>query len=153
VAVSDGQVHAAEQVDLPAADLVSLSSEAVVLRTTSGAVYRSVLMPGWGQFYNRQAVKGGLFVGSEVVAAGLAVTFHLLGAHYQSQYDKMGAGTPQSKVDAKIDQAETNFSRRNWALIALAVVHAANILDAFVNGRTYNSASVGSGAGAGSFVW
>jgi len=150
ISVTDGQVKAAEQVDLPAADLVSLSSEAVVLRTKSGAIYRSLLMPGWGQFYNREPIKGAAFVGAEVLTAGLALTFHLLGQGYASKYDKM---TPPSDTQVDIDnmwdKQTTAYSRRNLLLIGLLVVHAVNILDATISGKSYDSAAPGGSSSFG----
>ncbi len=142
VGALDGQVKAAEQVDLPAGDLVALSSEAVVLRSRAGAVYRSILLPGWGQLYNREPIKAGLFVGGEVAAAGLALTFHLLGDGYRSDYTKLGAGE-QERMDRLVGQAEANYSRRNWLLITLAVIHGANILDALISGKSFDSALPG----------
>ena len=52
--------------------LVRLAAALRPLRTTAGAVYRSLLLPGWGQVYNRQPVKAGLFAGAEAAARSIA---------------------------------------------------------------------------------
>ena len=58
VSVEEAKVLASAQVTIDAAGLIALSSDAVVLRTKSDAVFRSLIIPGWGQFYNRQQAKG-----------------------------------------------------------------------------------------------
>jgi TolB-like protein len=147
VSTVDGLLHGAEEVSLPAADLIALSSDAVVLRSTSGSVYRSILLPGWGQFYNRQTIKGTVFIGAEVLAGGLALTFQLLGQSYLKKYD--GMETPrntQVEMDDMWDKQKSAFGNRNLLLIALGVVHAANIIDAFISGKSFESATPGAGS-------
>lgn len=58
--------------------LSDLAAKAFVRRTTSGAVFRAVVVPGWGQFYNDSPVKGavittGAVAGLAAVAAGLVL--------------------------------------------------------------------------------
>jgi TolB-like protein len=137
VAVTDGQVVSASQVRLPAADLVSLSADAVELRTRAGAVYRSVLLPGWGQLYNRQNEKAAIFAGTEAIAGVLGIFFQL---KYQSAYDaykKLGAG---AQFDAKRAEAHDNAVRRNTAIYVLLGLHLINVVDALWNGKTFDSA-------------
>jgi hypothetical protein len=135
----------AEQTVLPAADLVALSADAVVLRSTAGAVYRSVLLPGWGQFYNRQPYKGGLFIVAEVSAGVAALLCHLLGDGRAGAYAALGAGTPPEVFAGVRAEGQAFYQARDGLLIGLAVVHALNILDAFVFGTDYDSATPGGG--------
>ena len=44
--------------------------------------FRSLIVPGWGQSYNRQPVKGLVFGGLAVATIGGAVAYHLMGAHH-----------------------------------------------------------------------
>jgi TolB-like protein len=140
VSVADAQVAFAAQGQLPAADLVALSSEAVVLRTRGGAVYRSILMPGWGQLYNRQGEKGAIFAGAEVLTAGLAVYFHLQGESDVKKYQDLDAKASPDDFASARDSAERNRSRRNLAIWAVVGIHALNILDALWNGKSFDSA-------------
>jgi TolB-like protein len=146
VSASDGRVHVAESQPLPAADLVALSSDAVVLRSRSGAVFRSVLLPGWGQFYNRQPIKGATFVGAEVAAAGLALTWQVLANRADSDYRAMRTGD-FAAASAKVTD---RLAWRNGFLWALLAVHVLNIADAAINGQSFDSpGALGSGSSFG----
>lgn len=144
VSVESGTVEVAEETHLPAADLIALSSEAVVLRTRSGSVFRSVLLPGWAQFYNREPVKGTLFLGTEVFAAGAAVAFHLMGMNAEDRYKSSRDPTKQNEF---IDEAENNYRLRNVSIALTIAIHAANILDAVLSGKTYDTAMPSAGTG------
>lgn len=134
------KVLAAQKVSLPAADLVALSAEAVVLRTRSGAIYRSLLLPGWGQVYNREPVKAGLFAGLEGLSAGLAVFFHVWGQQGANAYSQLGAGTSAARFRELEERAELGFTLRNALLGATLGLHLLNVLDASLSGRTYERA-------------
>jgi TolB-like protein len=141
VSTSDARVVHTEQATLPAGDLVALSSDAVVLRSRSGAVYRSVLLPGWGQFYNRQPEKGAVFVGAEVVAAGLAVMYHVLGQQKLDEYNDINGPQSTTVFDGLADEAEENWRMRNICIAAAVGVHLVQIVDALISGKSYDSAS------------
>jgi hypothetical protein len=154
VDTTTGRVALSRQVPLPAADLVALSSDAVVLRSTSGAVFRSVLLPGWGQFYNRETIKGVSFIGAEALAAGLAVAFHLIGADAEKRYDGLAHGTSSETFDLARADAENAYKLRNIFLIAAGGVHLVNILDAFISGKTYDPPGGGGGGASGlTYTW
>jgi TolB-like protein len=140
VSADSGDVVFADDVPLPAADLVALSSEAVVLRSRTGALYRSLLLPGWGQLYNREPIKGGVFAGAEVAAIAAAVGFHIRGVDWQGKYDDLGAGEPIAKFDRRRDRAETAFMWRNIFIYVAIGIHAANVLEALISGRSYDPA-------------
>ena len=65
----------------------------VVLRSRTDALYRSLLAPGWGQLYNRQPVKAGLFAAAELALLGGALAFQLEGA--KAERDYQGEGDPR----------------------------------------------------------
>lgn len=154
VASETGQTLAAESAHVQAAGLVAVASDAVVLRSRSGAIFRSVLIPGWGQFYNRQAWKGYAFLGGEVALFGSALAFHFAGNSAYSQYEKktsradLGAD-PSSEAAALYSKATSRYQVRNGLLIAGAVVWVLNIVDAYassVDGEAMLSGGVASGA-------
>ena len=140
VAADSGEVIFADAVPLPAADLISLSSEAVVLRSRTGALYRSLLLPGWGQIYNRQPIKGGIFVGAEVAAIATAAAFHIRGVDWEGKYDDLGAGAPIAMFDRRRERAETAYMWRNICIYLAIGIHVANVLDALISGRSYDPA-------------
>ncbi len=153
VSVEGGEVMFATNVQLPAADLVALSSEAVVLRTRTGALYRSLLLPGWGQLYNRQGEKGAVFAGTEVAALALALVFQLQGQSYEKHYKKLDAKADPGDFTKTLDNAESSYNRRNIALIVAAGVHALNIVDALWFGRSFDSAVPSGSVGAALLGW
>jgi len=76
VDAESGSVLVAEEVKLPKSELVAFSARAVVLRSRSGAAFRSAVLPGWGQVYNDQPVKGALL---GIATGGLALATVALG--------------------------------------------------------------------------
>jgi hypothetical protein len=147
VSAEEGKVLASAQVPINAAGLVALSSNAIVLRSRSDAVFRSVLIPGWGQWYNRQEQKGTFIM---VLSAGLlagGVTSYVLGKQAERAYTGI---TPQAPgvcsgrdgdrfTQCVRDQKLTAQSRYNLAtglFIGLGAVYAYNLLDAFLFGYT-----------------
>ena len=122
-----------------AATLVALSSEAVVLRSRGDAVYRSLLLPGWGQAYNRQPVKGLVIGGLEATALVGALAFQLAGASaehdYRSRVTAAQLGSdPVSQAAALRARAERDYAWRNGLLWAAGGLWALNVVDAYVFG-------------------
>lgn len=122
-----------------AATLVALSSDAVVLRSRQDAVYRSLLVPGWGQAYNRQRAKGYVIAGLEVGLLGGALALHLAGASAARDYRTRTTAAqlgpdPVSAAVALRDRAERDYRWRNDLLWAAGGLWALNVLDAYVFG-------------------
>lgn len=136
VSVDSAETLTAASEAVPQRSLVALSSEAVVLRTRRDAVFRSLLVPGWGQAYNRQPTKGLVLGGLAVATIGGAVAFHVLGAQAESDYRSkntaasLGA-SPTAEAVALRDRAESRYAWRNGFLYATAGVWALNVLDAY----------------------
>jgi TolB-like protein len=79
------EILVADEQRLPKEELIAYSADAVVLRSKSASMFRSVVAPGWGQTYNGEPVKAALVIAGiaslaafTVGAAGVAVTFHYL---------------------------------------------------------------------------
>lgn len=138
VSTDTGETLAADSQSIAAASLVALSSDAVVLRSRSGAVFRSILVPGFGQFYNRQQVKGWLVLGTEVALLGGALGYHLAGKAAYEDYrsasrETLGAA-PSAEAARRYDLATSRYSTRNWLLVGAAGVWALNVVDAYLSG-------------------
>ena len=84
--------------------------------TPRGALWRSLLLPGWGQFYNGKPLKG-LFLGG--ISAGLAV-----GA-LRAANDVDGAPTPEIHQD--------RAARRNTRILYVALAFTVSALDAYID--------------------
>lgn len=141
VSTETGEVFFADQERIPAHGLVSFASEAVVLRTRSGAVFRSMVMPGWGQFYNRQEGKGWAILGLETVALGSALSLHLAGSNAHSRY--LALNDPAANFDQHLNTERDFYTARNVMLGVAAAVWAFNVVDALLNGKTFDPARAG----------
>jgi hypothetical protein len=150
VATQSGETLAAESSTVPAAGLVALGSDAVVLRSRSGAVFRSLLVPGFGQFYNRQPAKAWAFIGAEAAVLGSALAFHLAGNAAYDDYRAVGpssGGSPAQRAAELYDTASSRYRTRNWLLVGAAAVWALNVVDAYASGVD-GDAMLGGGAEA-----
>lgn len=130
---------AVAQESIPAATLVAFSADAVVLRSRKDAVFRSMLLPGFGQLYNRQPVKAVAFGVAELGLLGGALALHLSGASAERDYrSKTGPGAlgsdPGATAAALRERAEDRYATRNVLLWAAAGVWALNVADAYWSG-------------------
>jgi len=63
-------------------NLASVDSSKTTLRSPSGALFRSVAFPGWGQFYNKKYLKAALvFLGEGSLIAGAVVEWRRMDEH------------------------------------------------------------------------
>jgi TolB-like protein len=131
VATETGESLAAESASVPAAGMVAMASDAVVLRSRGDAAFRSLIVPGLGQAYNRQPAKAWAFAGAAVALAGGAVAFHVIGTDKQKQYQDATTSEDAARL---YDDTQAAFRTRNWLLVGLGTVWAVNVLDAYLSG-------------------
>lgn len=63
-------------------NLASADSSRTTLRSPTGALFRSIAFPGWGQLYNKKYVKGTLvFLGEGGLIAGAVVEWSRMNEH------------------------------------------------------------------------
>ncbi|MDZ7385143.1 MAG: DUF5683 domain-containing protein [candidate division KSB1 bacterium] len=93
-------------------------SQATQRRSPTGAMVRSLLVPGWGQWYNGKKWKAALVVTTELSLAGQAI--------WQNQL------LQRATDPATREYHLTNRNTANW-LLALAVL--LSMLDAYVDGH------------------
>jgi TolB-like protein len=139
VSTTTGETLSAESSSVAAAGMVALSSDALVLRSRSGAAMRS-MVPGMGQFYNRQNGKGWAFIGAHAVVFGAALGYHLAGQSAYDKYksqttrDQLGGTSPSQRATDLYDTAATRFQTRNWLLVGGLAVWVTGIVDAWMSG-------------------
>jgi TolB-like protein len=153
VATESAETLATASESISAGSLIALSSEAVVLRSRKDAVYRSLLLPGWGQAYNRQGVKAATFGVAAAGTLGAALAFHLVGQRAQDDYQsKVTAGQlggdPSAEAAALRAKAVDNYQRRNAFLIGAGAVWAVGVVDAYLFGVDGEKAADGLALGA-----
>lgn len=139
VATETSETLASASEPVSAATLVALSSEAVVLRSKKDAVFRSLLVPGWGQVYNRQPAKSAVFGALAAGTLGTAVLFHVRGARSERDYETLVTaqqlgGDPAGQAAALRADAEDAYRTRNALLWGAAAVWAVNVADAYLFG-------------------
>jgi len=137
VDVSTGKILNSAQVQFERGGLVALSADAVVLRSTTGAIFRSALIPGWGQFYNRQPAKGLLFSAAGLGSLGTAAAYYVMAQNANTEY-KMGT---LDTVDQR-ELANEHIQVANIGLIAFGAVWLLNILDATISGTDSSSVEI-----------
>jgi hypothetical protein len=140
VGVESGAVLGAASTAMPRAGVVTLASGSVETRTVGEAIFRSVVAPGWGQFYNRRPVKGAAFA---TVGYGAAATTVALGAMSFLSVSAYDGYTPEASTPAAEVSLEAKALRENanaW-LTATAVsgaitgsVWALSVADAMIDG-------------------
>ena len=91
------------------------------------AGWRSIIIPGWGQFYKKQYIKGSLFLVTELAGISTSMYFH---SRYNSNL-KHSFETPI--LDLQIEytkRANKQKLYRNISIGACAAVWVLNVLDA-----------------------
>lgn len=142
VDVETGKVLVSGTVTFERAGLVALSSDAIEMKSASGAMFRSILLPGWGQFYNDEPAKGAIFMGlglgSLATAGGFFAAAHSANSNYL-------AGTPDVVGDRVI--ANDRIRVTNALLVGYGVVWAVNVIDALISGRSETSIDLPAASG------
>lgn len=154
VATETGETLVADNTATPAAGLIALSGDSVVLRSKSGAAFRSTIIPGWGQFYNCEEIKRGAFLLVELGILGTVIGYPLAGMGKESDYNNKKTREALCGSDVACDPtqaaeslrlgAESNCGTRNLLLVG-AGFWVLNLIDAYLSGH-------GDGPGAGDNV-
>lgn len=139
-----GQVLAASDQNVSREGLIALSEELVEIRTPGGAALRSTAVPGWGQIYNGDTLRGVTYMTLFGGAVATAVTSAVLGMSAEDEYHQNRPDTVDRRSDANV-----HYDRANYALIAGGVVWVASIVDAWLTGREVRSVNVPAPAPAG----
>lgn len=139
----------ARTVLLPKEELIAFSANAVVLRSKSGAMFRSVVLPGWGQSYNDEPIKGLVFGATTGTLAAATVTVGAIGGYLRfSLYDQIGQREEDKARSPAELSALVTSTRENGeaALVAAAVlagttvaVWSVNVVDAYLSGTDVES--------------
>ena len=99
----------------------------------AGALFRSLLLPGYGQLARGERVKGALVMGVEAALLGTALAFHLAGdaadARYSARPDD--AAGPQRLREL----AAGRLRIRDALLFGASALWMASVADAFLGGR------------------
>jgi len=139
IEVSSGKVLLALKTKVKRSGMVALSDEMIVKRTRVDSLYRSLVAPGWGQFYNRQAWKAYIVIGLEAVAVGGAVWSYFL---MEDRYDKYKNATSSEDAQKYYDKAEKYRVMTNAFIYSAIGIWALNFIDAVVSGKSEKTLKV-----------
>ncbi len=133
VEVQTGNIVASASIELPAQNFLSITSGLVPFkRYPATAAFRSMLVPGWGQFYNEQPKKGSILLGTEFAIAVTAVTSYLLYKQSKDAYDR----TTQRDIAAKKYDEMEQYAQMNWVSLGiLGTVWLYSVVDSYFESR------------------
>lgn len=143
VSTEGGAVLGAADAQLPREGVITLASDAIETRTAGEAFFRSLVAPGWGQFYNRQSVKGAAFgvatYGAALVTVGLGVSSAVVASLYQSYTPEPGTPPFEAGKQAKDLRGQANALLATTALSGgvTALLWGAGAVDALLDGLAY----------------
>ncbi len=106
-----------------------------------GAVGRSAVLPGWGQFYAHKRFLGATsFMGTSGLLIGALITHQSFRDVYNNEY------VPVALIDDKSPEALFQYNRANqryklqqFFLFAAAGVWAYSLIDSYVGANLYNA--------------
>lgn len=92
-------------------------------------VWRSAILPGWGQIYKGSTVKGGLMFSGTVAFAGVAVFANYKNSNYLRN---MAESYSSDNKRYYADKADSMANLRNISIGAAAAVYIYSLIDAAV---------------------
>lgn len=98
-------------------------------------LWRSALLPGWGQFYNREPVKGWIIGGLSLATLGATVGTYVIGDGARKQYLDYPAGTPAASFDTAYGTWESMASLNNTFAITFLALYTFNLVDAVISAK------------------
>jgi len=95
------------------------------------ALCRSFILPGWGQFYNKQPVKGTIIVCSEIVLISGAVATYYMSEAYYDIYNTNPKGEPEKYYQL----ANHCHYISDYLTLCTVVVWVYSMIDAYIIGK------------------
>ncbi|MDD5491973.1 MAG: hypothetical protein PHV60_04755 [bacterium] len=95
-------------------------------KSPSNAALRSLMLPGWGQFFNEQPTKGFIFAGAELIAVGTAFMMYSSANSTYSDYETQRTAALYDDYSSKVDSA-------NMFVYAAAAIWVGNVIDAYLS--------------------
>lgn len=139
--VASAKIIVVAKAKIPQGDVIALSSKYIVRKTKLGALYRSTIMPGWGQIYSEKKVKGTIFT---VATLGLAIggiSSYIVGNTYYYN-DKYKNATNSEDATTYYDKAKSTVSLANNLFLATGVMWIVNMVDAYISGEEKKEVNV-----------
>ena len=106
-----------------------------------GAIVRSAVLPGWGQFYAHNRFLGTTsFVGTSGLLVGALITHQSFRGVYNNEYVPIALNDPESpEAVFQYNRANQRYKLRQFFLFAAAGIWAYSLIDAYVGANLYNA--------------
>ena len=139
-------------------EVIQANLERVIFVKPRGqALWRSTLIPGWGQFYEEKPVKGGVYLATQIALSYLLInqrsdyeTLHEDYLDKRTVYSEFQGTQEQitalwSDAEVAYDLSESNYRKQQFTMGLLVGSYLWNVADAwlFMPKRTGNNLSVG----------
>lgn len=119
--------------DPPVAD--SPSAPPVRTKNPTGALLRSLALPGWGQLYNEQYIKSALVLAAEGLLVAGAVVEHQRAGDDHAVYQDLSQS--EAVREAAWNRYSRRIDKRNAYLWYYAGFKFLSVIDAFVDAHLY----------------
>ena len=118
----------------------------VSTHSPSAALWKSAIIPGWGQIYNRQAWKVGIIYGGAAVATYLGIDNYRNAQKFKTEYINRNEGNTADLLPEYINYPDQNIYNlyqayeKNFQLsiIAGVAIYALNLIDAYCYGHLFD---------------
>ena len=131
--VETGNILQSASVEIPSNSFLSISSELVMIKKYPiTAAFRSMILPGWGQFYNDKPRKGSIILGSELLMAASTISSYILYKQSKDAYDR---STQRDVASDNYSEME-KYAQINWvSLGVMGGIWLYAIVDSYVDAR------------------
>ena len=131
--VETGNVLQSASVEIPSNSFLMISSELVMIKKYPiTAAFRSMIFPGWGQFYNDKPRKGSIILGSELLMAASTISSYILYKQSKDAYDR---STQRDVASDNYSEME-KYAQSNWvSLGVMGGIWLVAIVDSYIDAR------------------
>ncbi len=104
-------------------------------------LWRSAVLPGWGQFYNGQSTKGLLLGGLTLGMWGAEIGTYMIGSAAKDKYLKLGATDPQSEFDSSFESWKSMAELNHIFFLGMTVMYGITLVDAVIFAKPKGSST------------
>lgn len=98
-------------------------------------LWRSAILPGWGQFYNGEKTKGWIIGGLTLGALAGTVGTYVIGDGARKEYEGFPAGTDAKEFDRAYGTWESMAGINNTLAITFLALYTFNLVDAVISAK------------------
>lgn len=103
-------------------------------------LWRSMILPGWGQFHNGESTKGLLLGGVTLGLLGGSVVTYMSGAAARDKYMSLKVGDPQKDFDDSYSAWESNANMNHIFALGFLGAYTFTLVDAVMSAKPSTSA-------------